>query len=434
MASAARLISKKKDQKTLAICLVPLLIFFALDIILTMIFGSFDPNPTRIEDFDVEDDEEGSWESPEPTWSITCDRSHFEYDLCYINRPFLLDPTAGILYAVDPTNSTPPLVEKIRPYPRKWQQDAMEKVKELTLSATPPNSRCAVSHSSPALVFSAGGFSPNVFHTFNEGFIPLFITVDSLFRNRDVILVMIDGSDRWIEKYGDLFPRFTRHPIINLDKETVVHCFPSAVVGLISHGQMTIDPTIQRGPKPKTILDFTAVLEATYGEIRRRAWRKPSRPRLVWMSRSHHRLVLNEKDVVRAAKNIGFDVVVFEPTEATPMREIFRVIHSCHAMAGVHGAGLTYELFLRPGAVMMQIVPIRNSWLGDICYGKVAIRLGLEYIVYDVAIEESSLGGTYPREMLDPNDQGGMLTNEGWHSWDIYMNQNVTLDMAKITR
>lgn len=144
-------------------------------------------------------------------------------------------------------------------------------------------------------------------------------------------------------------------------------------------------------------------------------------------------MIVNQDKVIEAAKNVGFDVVVFEPSRGTPMREVFRVLYSSHVMIGVHGAGLTNELFLRQGVVFMQIVPIRMSWLGDICYGKLALRLGLEYIVYDVAIEESSLANQFPKDMLDPNDQGGMLMSD-WSNWNIYMNQNVTLNLARFGR
>lgn len=383
--------------------------------------------------FAVSDIEEESspWESPEPTWSITCDRSHFEYDLCYINRPSILHPTTATLSAVDPTNATPPLVERIRPYPRKWQHNAMETVREVTLTTAPLQSPCAITHTSPALVFSAGGFTSNVFHDFNEGFIPLFITVDSFFVDRDVILAIVNCSDWWVEKYRELIAQFTRHPIINIDKETATHCFPTAIVGLMSHGPMTVDPTLQRGAHPKTMLDFHAILKTTYGQ----GYTLPpqNRPKLVIIGRSTHRVIVNQDKVIEAAKNVGFDVVVFEPSRGTPMREVFRVLYSSHVMIGVHGAGLTNELFLRQGVVFVQIVPIRMSWLGDICYGKLALRLGLEYIVYDVAIEESSLANQFPKDMLDPNDQGGMLMSD-WSNWNIYMNQNVTLNLARFGR
>lgn len=47
MPGASYTTSRKKRTKTLAICLAPLLCFFALDIILALIFGSFETNPTR---------------------------------------------------------------------------------------------------------------------------------------------------------------------------------------------------------------------------------------------------------------------------------------------------------------------------------------------------------------------------------------------------
>ncbi|KAI7995566.1 Alpha-1,3-arabinosyltransferase XAT3 [Camellia lanceoleosa] len=188
------------------------------------------------------------WESPEPSWSITCDTAHFEYDLCYLNRPTVVDPMAATLSSVDPTNMTPPTVIKIRPYPRKGQPEAMQKTKELKLTTTPLNTTCAITHTTPALVFSAGGFTGNVFHDFNEGWIPLFLTVDEHFIDRDVILGVINCSDWWLIKYAELFSHFTRHPIINLDKETATHCFPSAIVGLKTHGVMILDPIATKAP------------------------------------------------------------------------------------------------------------------------------------------------------------------------------------------
>ncbi|XP_052185240.1 xylan glycosyltransferase MUCI21-like [Diospyros lotus] len=388
-------------------------------------------------DLDAEEEiSDGKWESPEPTWSISCDRSHFEYDLCYINRPFAYDPKASMLSSVDPTNSTPPLAERILPYPRKWQHNAMEYVREIKLTTKPLGSPCAVTHAAPALIFSAGGFTSNIFHDFNEGFIPLYVTVHEFFAGRDVILAIVNCSGWWLDKYADLIPRFSRHPIINLDRETAVHCFPKAIVGLMSHGPMTVDPTLQRRPDQKTVRDFHALLESTYGQRQRRSRPPPapnSRPQLVLMSRTTHRVLLNQDEFLQAAKEVGFDAVAFEPARDTPMREIFRILHGSHAMVGVHGAGLTNELFLRRGAVFVQIVPIRNSWLGDICYGKLAVRLGLEYMAYDIGVEESSLYGQHPREMLDPNDQGGMLMSN-WSHWDMYMNQNVSLDLGRFRR
>ncbi|XP_057493567.1 xylan glycosyltransferase MUCI21-like [Actinidia eriantha] len=298
------------------------------------------------------------WESPEPTWSITCDSAHFEYDLCYLNRPTVVDPTTATISSVDPTNSTPPSVIKIRPYPRKGQPEAMQRTKELTLTTAPLNTSCAIAHSTPALIFSAGGFTGNVFHDFNEGWVPLFVTIDEHFADHDVVLGIVNCSDWWLIKYAELFSHFTRHPIVNLDKEKVTHCFPSAIVGLKTHGVMIVDPTLQRWPHPKTMLDFRALLAKAYDSGPGHAGHEThilptyslnARPKLAFVGRKDTRKLVNEDEVRQAAEEVGFDVALFEVTPKTPMRDLFRLIDSSHVMAGVHGAGLTHELFLRPG-------------------------------------------------------------------------------------
>ncbi|THG10111.1 alpha-1,3-arabinosyltransferase XAT2-like [Camellia sinensis] len=388
------------------------------------------------------------WESPEPSWSITCDTAHFEYDLCYLNRPTVVDPTAATLSSVDPTNMTPPTVIKIRPYPRKGQPEAMQKTKELKLTTTPLNTTCAITHTTPALVFSAGGFTGNVFHDFNEGWIPLFLTVDEHFIDRDVILGVINCSDWWLIKYAELFSHFTRHPIINLDKETATHCFPSAIVGLKTHGVMILDPTLQRRPHPKTMHDFRALLANAYNNNNNNnpghsshaghvlpTFSSGPRPKLAFLSRQDTRRLQNAEEVRQAAEEVGFEVAVFEVTAGTSMRQLFKLIDRSHAMVGVHGAGLTHQLFMRPGAVLVQIVPINTGWLADMCYAKLAVRLGLEYINYEVGIHESSLEADEfaLKEFLDPHDPAstlmGNLTN-----WYRYMEQDVKIDVVRFKR
>ncbi|XP_052199544.1 xylan glycosyltransferase MUCI21-like [Diospyros lotus] len=452
---------KKQPVTTvLAICVLLLLLFYVLNIavlfvllnIARIVSLSFDTPSTRTPGvytraYIEEKPWNKVWESPEPTWSITCDTAHFEYDLCYLNRRTVVDPTTAIVSAVDPTNSTPAIERKIRPYPRKGQPEAMEKTKELTLTTFPAKVSCQVSHSAPALIFSAGGFTGNVFHDFNEGWVPLFITVDEHFVDRDVILAIVNCSEWWMIKYAELFPKFSRYPIINLDKETTSHCFPRAIVGLKSHGVMIVDPTLQRGPHPKTMMDFQAVITDAYesslrshgfsnGEERLPNFSPSSgRPRMALLNRQDTRRLLNTEQLRRAAEEVGFEVAVFEVTPKTPMRELYRVISRSHALAGVHGAALTHELFLRPGAVLLQIVPINTGWLADMCYGKLASRLGLEYVVYEAGIEESTLQSDAfaVKQHMDPHDPAstlmGNLTN-----WYRYMNQHVEVDTVRFKR
>ena len=66
----------------------------------------------------------------------------------------------------------------VRPYARKEDETAMKKVTPvqiITRNASSP-SYCHFNYDVPAVVFSSGGFTGNLFHEFNELIIPLFIT------------------------------------------------------------------------------------------------------------------------------------------------------------------------------------------------------------------------------------------------------------------
>ncbi|KAL6969740.1 protein O-GlcNAc transferase [Sarracenia purpurea var. burkii] len=351
---------------------------------------------------------------------------------------------------MDSTNSTPQLTEKIRPYPRNFQHTPFDLVRELTLTTTPPNDSCAVIHTSPALIFSAGGWPGNFYHDFNENFIPLFITVDTFFPDHDFIIGIFNCSDWWLRHYIDLLSSFTQHGIINLDEETVTHCFPSVIVGLISHGSSIVDPTLQQHkPHPKTLHDFRSFLAATYARnhaihvtisnntntnlpspLPRPSlpWTQKGRPRLVLMNRNGSRRIVNIDEVQKAAEDIGFDVVVFEPSRETSLHEAFWLIDSSHALIGVHGAGLTNMLFLRPGSVLMQVAPAECDWLGSIFYGKMAIRLGLEYIVYELGKDENILE-------LDKSTRERLAREvTTLENWVVYKNQLVKIDLVRIRR
>ncbi|CAL5399363.1 unnamed protein product [Camellia sinensis] len=402
-----RVSKKSKVSATVAVCsaLVVFLYLFAITNTLSRITTS----STRIQE------QKWSWESPESTRAISCDRTHFEYDMCYLKHPTIMDPTTAIFFTEDPTNSTPQLMEKIRPFPRNFKHTPINVVRQLTLTTAPPNVSCAVTHTSPALVFNAGGdWTTNYYHSFNEIFIPLFITVDTFFPDHDFVIGIFNCSHGWVHHYNDILSTYTRHQIIDFNQETATHCFPSAIVGLISHGASTVDPTLQRRPHPKSLLDFRAFLTAKYSQSHHAPpppWTSKGKPRLVFLNRNGTRGILNVDNIRRAAEDTGFEVFIFEPSRESSMHEAFRVIDSSHAMIAVHGAGLTNMVFQRPGSVLMQMVPAECYWLASLCYGKMAVRFGLEYIVYNIDQDETvsewdKTRGVVPLENWINNKEG----------------------------
>ncbi|KAJ0038797.1 hypothetical protein Pint_23550 [Pistacia integerrima] len=375
---------------------------------------------------------------PSQSPQISCDRSHHNYDLCAITGSTVLDSTTSTLFLVDCSTSTPPsIVEKIRPYPRKREKFMMNRIKELTITSSPESPKCEVQHHVPALVFSVGGYTGNFWHEFNDGFIPLFITVNSIFPDQDFVLVISKARDWWVNKYADLLQTFSKYPIVKLDDDNTTHCFPSATLGLISHGFMTIDPALM--PNSETFTHFRAFLDKAYGNGRFHPILKRNspvaRPRLVLPSRkgSLGRAILNEDEVKRVAEEVGFDVIEFTPTAKTSLREAYALINSSHAMVGVHGAALTHSLFLRPGSVFVQVVPLGLEWVAEVCFAKSARVMGLNYMEYKINAEESSLVEKYDRNELLIKDPGAFRGNN-WSQaiMNIYLKeQNVNFDLVR---
>ncbi|MED6206604.1 hypothetical protein PIB30_028466 [Stylosanthes scabra] len=386
--------------------------------------------------------------TPSMAPKFTCDRSHYSYDICTVHVSAVLDPTTSTFFVQRPTTRTfdsgnnNPTVTKIRPYPRKFESFVMSNIKELTIKSTEPIPSCHVTHKHPALVFSAGGYTGNFFHDFNDGFIPLYITLNSMFQNQDdarnVILVISKARDWWVKKYANLLGQFSNHPIIDLDNENnTTHCFPFATIGLVSHGFMTINPQLM--PKSKSLQNFHSLLSKAYGPISNVPPQNAIRPRLVLVNRSigQGRSLLNLEEVKLAITKQGFDVIVFEPKASTPLSEAFERISSSHVMVGVHGAALTHSLFLRPGSVFIQVVPLGAESVANLCFGNPARVMGLEYLEYRIRGEESSLIEKYGEEDMVIKDPVGFLSGKPWSksTMDIYLKeQNVRLDLVRFRK
>ncbi|MCL7045254.1 hypothetical protein MKW94_018033 [Papaver nudicaule] len=383
---------------------------------------------------------------------ISCDRSHKRYDICSLNGPTIMNPTKSTFHVLDPTSTSSSLItilEKIRPYPRKWETNLMSShIKELTLLTTPSQlDSCDIHHRNPALVFSSGGYTGNPYHDFDDGFIPLFITLRTAYpSNKDQPILVISKCENWWHgKYAELLEVLSPYPIINLDNETSTHFFPSATVGLISHGFMTIDPTLL--PNSETLRDFRVLLETAYARTGLQpnpniSALSPSTstppPRMVVVSRSGEnvgRVMSNQAEVIVLAKKIGFDVTVFEPTKFTSLIEAYRLLNSTHATVGVHGAAMTNLLFLRPGSVFMQVVPIGTDWAAEVFYGKPAKEIGLDYLEYKIKVNESTLVHKYGENSMVLKDPHAVAKKDWSIIKKIYLKeQDVRVNLVRFEK
>ena len=65
---------------------------------------------------------------------------------------------------------------------------------------------------------------------------------------------------------------------------------------------------------------------------------------------------------------------------------------ACDVLVGAHDAGLTNMVFLRAGAVVVQVIPWgKMEPYGEGFVGAPAAHMGLRHFVYIIAAEESTL-------------------------------------------
>ncbi|KAJ4762100.1 Glycosyltransferase family 61 protein [Rhynchospora pubera] len=385
--------------------------------------------------------------------SICCDRTSIRTDICFMRGDVRTNSRSSSILLVSSPATSNITEEKIRPYTRKWEANVMSTIDELRLRQVADSRfhKCDVTHDVPAVVFSTGGYTGNVYHEFNDGILPLYITSQHF--NRKVVFLILEYHDWWITKYGDVVSRLSKYKPIDFTNDKRTHCFKEVIVGVRIHDELTVDP--KKMIKGKTIRDFRRMLDDAYkGRIKyieridgRRSLvpvqylptsstSEVYRPKLVFLSRSGgSRMIENEAELVAMAKAIGFQVQVLKPDRTTELCKIYRELNYSDAMIGVHGAAMTHFLFMRPGKVFIQIIPLGTDWAAETYYGQPATKLGLWYMPYKIQAKESSLYREYPKGdpvLTDPESVG----KRGWEvTKKVYLDrQNVRLDLWRFRK
>ncbi|GAA0153756.1 glycosyltransferase [Lithospermum erythrorhizon] len=396
--------------------------------------------------------------------TICCDRSALRTDVCIMKGDVRTDSASSSVFLYkNPVRDGEEVIqsEKIRPYTRKWETSIMNTIDELNLvvkkSSLGNRRECDVQHDVPAVFFSTGGYTGNIYHEFNDGLIPLYITSQHF--NKKVVFVILEYHNWWLTKYTDVLSHLTEYPIIDYSKDQRVHCFPEAIVGLRIHDELTIDPTLVEGNK--TISDFRNILDKGYwprirslirdeeleaqlnisrpGESPAIAMVKQKqglrKPKLAILSRNDSRAITNEDLLVTMAEDIGFEVEVVRPHRTSELAKIYRSLNSSDVLVGVHGAAMTHFLFMKPGSFFIQIVPLGTEWAAETYYGEPAMKLGLKYIGYKILPRESSLYNEYEKNdpvLIDPRS----VTKRGWEfTKKVYLDrQNVKLNLARFRK
>ncbi|GJN33309.1 hypothetical protein PR202_gb21895 [Eleusine coracana subsp. coracana] len=381
--------------------------------------------------------------------SICCDRSSERADICFARGDIRMHSASASLLLVSGDNSSSSMAaaeqeERIRPYTRKWEANVMATIDEVCLRRVGADeARCDVRHDVPAVVFSTGGYTGNVYHEFNDGVLPLFVTAHHL--RRRVVFVILEYHDWWVTKYGDVVSRLSAFPPIDFANDRRVHCFPESVADF----RRLLDDAYRGRIQFLEIQERRAARKQQRHHHHRRGTRpvphlvpprhhqevveeQMRRPRLVIVSRTGSRVIENEADVAAMAAAVGFDVRVVQPDRTTELCKIYRELNASDAMVGVHGAAMTHFLFMRPGTVFIQVVPLGTDWAAGAYYGEPAARLGLRYVGYKINPEESSLSREYPAGDPVLTDPAG-VAQRGWDvTKKVYLDrQNVRLDLNR---
>lgn len=319
-------------------------------------------------------------------------------------------------------------IVRIRPYPRKFDPNLLERIGEVKITSTSNSARaytCAKNQSIPAIVFANGGFLGNFYHDFNDALIPLFITSRQF--NGEVQFLITNMKAWWVGKYKPILSTLSNYELIDLKNEDGARCYPRVIVNLHSHKKISIDPS--RTPGNYSMVDFARILRTGYSLDREFVDISQRKPKLLIITRSRTRKFTNTEAIISMAEQLGYEVLAQEVD--SNLSEFSKIVNSCDVMMGVHGAGLTHFMFLPDNAVHIQVAPLgKPSSRED--YGLPAIDRNLRYIQYNISEEESTLSEKYPRDHPVFTDPDSVFRQGYTVSSRIYLvEQNIKLNISR---
>ncbi|BAF08626.1 beta-1,2-xylosyltransferase XYXT1-like isoform X2 [Oryza sativa Japonica Group] len=364
-----------------------------------------------------------------------CDLSNPRFDICELcGDARTIGQSSTVVYV--PQNRASNGEEWIIRAQSRKHLPWIKKVTIKSVNSSEPEPICTSKHHIPAIVFALGGLTANVWHDFSDVLVPLFLTARQF--NRDVQLIITNNQPWFIKKYSAIFSRLTRHEIIDFDSDGQIRCYPHVIVGLRSHRDLGIDPS--SSPQNYTMVDFRLFVREAYGlpaaevDIPYKADKDDpdKKPRIMLIDRGKSRRFVNVAHVVQGLDWFGFEVVKADPKIDSNLDEFVRLVDSCDAIMGVHGAGLTNMVFLRSGGVVVHIVPYGIKFMADGFYGAPARDMGLRHVEYSISPEESTLLEKYGWNHTVINDPE-TIRKGGWEKVaEFYMSkQDIVLNMTR---
>lgn len=141
---------------------------------------------------------------------------------------------------------------------------------------------------------------------------------------------------------------------------------------------------------------------------------------------------MNEGEMVEMMKEVGFEVMTTTPQRMSNLDKFSSVVNLCSVIIGAHGAGLTNEVFLANGAVVVQVVPFGLDWPSTYFFGKPAAEMELQYLEYKIEAKESSLWDKYGENHPVIRDPESIFAQGYFASRAIYIDeQNLKINLTR---
>ncbi|BAH93513.1 beta-1,2-xylosyltransferease XAX1-like [Oryza sativa Japonica Group] len=376
--------------------------------------------------------------------TISCDENGvdegFPYarpPVCELTGDIRISPKEKTMFFVNPSSAGAfdgNGEKKIRPYARKDDFLLPGVVEVIIKSVSSPAiaPACTRTHNVPAVVFSVAGYTDNFFHDNTDVMIPLFLTTSHL--AGEVQFLITNFKPWWVHKFTPLLKKLSNYGVINFDKDDEVHCFRRGHLGLYRDRDLIISPHPTRNPRNYSMVDYNRFLRRAFGLPRDSPAvlgdKTGAKPKMLMIERKGTRKLLNLRDVAALCEDLGFAVTVAEA--GADVRGFAEKVNAADVLLAVHGAGLTNQIFLPTGAVLVQIVPWgKMDWMATNFYGQPARDMRLRYVEYYVSEEETTLKDKYPRDHYVFKDPMAIHA-QGWPALaEIVMKQDVTVNVTR---